>query len=60
VAQVDDESTLGREATRVVPYFPTNTVRIFGALRKAGLLKKARGVLIRRATPGEHRISQVQ
>jgi glyceraldehyde-3-phosphate dehydrogenase (NAD(P)) len=49
VAQANYESALGRDATRVVSCNTTATVRTLGALRKAGLLKKARGVLIRRA-----------
>ncbi len=50
VAQANYESALGRDATRVVSCNTTSIVRTLGALRKAGLLKKARGVLIRRAT----------
>lgn len=50
VAQANYESTLGRDATRVVSCNTTSTVRTLGALKKAGLLMKARGVLIRRAT----------
>ena len=50
VAQANYETALGREATRVVSCNTTSVVRTLGALRKAGLLKKARGVLIRRAT----------
>jgi glyceraldehyde-3-phosphate dehydrogenase (NAD(P)) len=38
------------EATRVVSCNTTSTVRTLAALRDAGLLKQARGVLIRRAT----------
>lgn len=41
---------LGREATRVVSCNTTSTVRTLSALKRAGLLKKARGVLLRRAT----------
>lgn len=50
VAQANYESALGRDATRVVSCNTTSTVRTLVALREAGLLKKARGVLIRRAT----------
>jgi glyceraldehyde-3-phosphate dehydrogenase (NAD(P)+) (phosphorylating) len=50
VAQANYKSALGRDATRVVSCNTTSTVRTLVALRDAGLLKKARGVLIRRAT----------
>jgi len=50
VAQANYASALGRDATRVVSCNTTSTVRTLGALRAAGLLGKARGVLIRRAT----------
>lgn len=50
VAQANYETALGRDATRVVSCNTTATVRTLGALQKAGLLKKARGVLIRRAS----------
>jgi glyceraldehyde-3-phosphate dehydrogenase (NAD(P)) len=50
VAQANYESALGRDATRVVSCNTTSTVRTLLALRQAGLLKKARGVLVRRAT----------
>jgi glyceraldehyde-3-phosphate dehydrogenase (NAD(P)) len=50
VAQANYASALGRYATRVVSCNTTSTVRTLGALMKAGLLKKARGVLVRRAT----------
>ena len=50
VAQANYETTLGRDATRVVSCNTTSTVRTLTALRDAGLLKKARGVLVRRAT----------
>jgi glyceraldehyde-3-phosphate dehydrogenase (NAD(P)) len=50
VAQANYESARGRDATRVVSCNTTGTVRTLGALKKAGLLGKARGVLIRRAT----------
>lgn len=50
VAQANYASALGRDATRVVSCNTTSTVRTLLALREAGLLKKARGVLVRRAT----------
>jgi glyceraldehyde-3-phosphate dehydrogenase (NAD(P)) len=50
VAQANYETTLGRDATRVVSCNTTSTVRTLAALRDADLLKKARGVLVRRAT----------
>lgn len=50
VAQANYESTLGLDATRIVSCNTTSTVRTLLALRDAGLLKKARGVLMRRAT----------
>jgi glyceraldehyde-3-phosphate dehydrogenase (NAD(P)) len=50
VAQANYETALGRDATRVVSCNTTSTVRTLTALRDAGLLQKARGVLIRRAT----------
>ena len=50
VAQANYESALGRDATRVVSCNTTSTVRTLVALRDAGLLSKARGVLVRRAT----------
>lgn len=50
VAQANYETALGLESTRVVSCNTTSIVRTLGALRNAGLLKKARGVLVRRAT----------
>lgn len=50
VAQANYESATGRDATRVVSCNTTSIVRTLGALKNAGLLKKARGVLVRRAT----------
>jgi glyceraldehyde-3-phosphate dehydrogenase (NAD(P)) len=50
VAQANYGTALGRDATRVVSCNTTGTVRTLVALRDAGLLKKARGVLVRRAT----------
>jgi glyceraldehyde-3-phosphate dehydrogenase (NAD(P)) len=43
-------SALGRESTRVVSCNTTSTVRTLSALKRAGLLKRARGTLLRRAT----------
>src|SRR5688572_10242325 len=50
VATANYESARGRDTTRVVSCNTTSIVRTLGALKQAGLLKKARGVLIRRAT----------
>ena len=50
VAQANYATALGRDATRGVSCNTTSTVRTLLALRDAGLLKKARGVLMRRAT----------
>lgn len=50
VAQANYATALGRDTTRVVSCNTTSIVRTLGALKNAGLLKKARGVLIRRAT----------
>lgn len=50
VAQANYETALGRESTRVVSCNTTSIVRTLITLRNAGLLQKARGVLIRRAT----------
>lgn len=50
VAEATYESALGRDATRVVSCNTTSIVRTLGTLKRAGLLKKARGTLMRRAT----------
>ncbi|HLB47780.1 MAG TPA: type II glyceraldehyde-3-phosphate dehydrogenase, partial [Anaerolineales bacterium] len=50
VAQANYASALGRDTTRVVSCNTTSIVRTLGALKDAGLLRRARGVLIRRAT----------
>jgi glyceraldehyde-3-phosphate dehydrogenase (NAD(P)) len=50
VAQANYASAIGRDTTRVVSCNTTSIVRTLGALKNAELLKKARGVLIRRAT----------
>ena len=49
VADASYASALGRDCTRVVSCNTTSIVRTLGALMRAGLLSKARGVLIRRA-----------
>ncbi len=43
-------SALGRQSTRVVSCNTTSIVRTLSALKRADLLKKARGTLLRRAT----------
>ncbi len=50
VAQANYDSARGRDTTRVVSCNTTSIVRVLGALDNAGLLLRARGVLIRRAT----------
>lgn len=50
VAEVSYADTIGRAATRVVSCNTTSIVRTLGALKRAGLLVKARGTLLRRAT----------
>ena len=50
VAQANYESALGRHSTRVVSCNTTSILRTLGAMRQAGLLKRARGTLIRRAS----------
>lgn len=60
VAQANYASALGLDATRVVSCNTTSIVRVLGALRDAGLLARARGVLIRRATdPGESHLGGI-
>lgn len=60
VAQANYASALGLDATRVVSCNTTSIVRVLGALRDAGLLGRARGVLIRRATdPGESHLGGI-
>lgn len=49
-AENNYETALGRASTRVVSCNTTSIVRTLTALKKAGLLKKARGTLLRRAT----------
>lgn len=50
VAEANFASAVGRESTRVVSCNTTSIVRTLAALKRAGLLKKARGTLLRRAT----------
>jgi glyceraldehyde-3-phosphate dehydrogenase (NAD(P)+) (phosphorylating) len=50
VAASKYSTAVGRDATRVVSCNTTATVRTLTPLKSAGLLNKARGVLIRRAT----------
>ena len=49
-AENNYESALGRASTRVVSCNTTSIIRTLTALKKVGLLKKARGTLLRRAT----------
>lgn len=49
-AENNYHTALGRDSTRVVSCNTTSTVRTLSTLKRAGLLKKARGVLLRRAT----------
>ncbi|HBL93776.1 MAG TPA: type II glyceraldehyde-3-phosphate dehydrogenase [Hyphomonas sp.] len=50
VAEASFAGAIGRPATRVVSCNTTSIVRTLGALKRAGLLKRARGTLLRRAT----------
>ncbi len=50
VAESSYESAIGRESTRVVSCNTTSIVRTLTALKRAGLLRSARGTLLRRAT----------
>lgn len=49
-AENNYETALGRESTRVVSCNTTSIVRTLTALKLSGLLSKARGTLLRRAT----------
>jgi glyceraldehyde-3-phosphate dehydrogenase (NAD(P)) len=49
-AENNYDTALGRQSTRVVSCNTTSTVRTLSALKRAGLLKRARGTLLRRAT----------
>jgi glyceraldehyde-3-phosphate dehydrogenase (NAD(P)) len=50
VADSNYETALERDSTRVVSCNTTSIVRTLTALKRAGLLKRARGTLLRRAT----------
>lgn len=50
VADANYLSAIGKEATRVVSCNTTSIVRTLTALKRAGLLKSARGTVMRRAT----------
>lgn len=50
VAESSYAGAIGRESTRVVSCNTTSIVRVLSALKHAGLLRKARGTLLRRAT----------
>jgi glyceraldehyde-3-phosphate dehydrogenase (NAD(P)) len=50
VAQINYDTALGLDTTRVVSCNTTSIIRMLGALKYAGLLRRARGVLVRRAT----------
>jgi glyceraldehyde-3-phosphate dehydrogenase (NAD(P)) len=50
VAESNYASALDRDATRVVSCNTTSVVRTLTALKRAGLLRRARGTLLRRAT----------
>lgn len=50
VAESSYAGAVGRQATRVVSCNTTSIVRTLGALKRAGLLVKARGTLLRRTT----------
>lgn len=50
VAESNYASAVGLHATRVVSCNTTSIVRTLGALKRAGLLRRARGTLLRRAT----------
>ncbi|WP_020534842.1 type II glyceraldehyde-3-phosphate dehydrogenase [Lewinella cohaerens] len=49
-AENNYETAIGRDSTRVVSCNTTSILRTLTALKRAGLLKKARGTLLRRAT----------
>jgi glyceraldehyde-3-phosphate dehydrogenase (NAD(P)) len=50
VAEANYESAFGRDATRIVSCNTTSVVRTLTALKRAGLLRRARGTLLRRAS----------
>ena len=49
-AEANYASAIGRKATRIVSCNTTSIVRTLTALKRAGLLRRARGTLLRRAT----------
>jgi len=49
-AEVNYDSAINRECTRVVSCNTTSIIRTLSALKTAGLLRNARGTLLRRAT----------
>lgn len=49
-AENNYDSALGRDSTRVVSCNTTSVVRTLSALKRTGLLRRARGTLLRRAT----------
>ncbi len=60
VAEASYAGAIGRASTRVVSCNTTSIVRTLGALKRAGLLKRARGTLLRRATdPGESHLGGI-
>jgi len=60
VAEASYREALGRESTRVVSCNTTSVVRTLTALKRGGLLKQARGTLMRRATdPWESHIGGI-
>ena len=60
VAEASYEAAIGRASTRVVSCNTTSVVRTLTALKRAGLLKRARGTLLRRATdPWESHIGGI-
>ncbi len=50
VAEANYASAIGRQSTRVVSCNTTSVVRTLTTLKRAGLLRRARGTLLRRAT----------
>ncbi len=50
VAEASYASAVGRDATRVVSCNTTSIVRTLSALKRTGLLRRARGTVMRRAT----------
>jgi glyceraldehyde-3-phosphate dehydrogenase (NAD(P)) len=49
-AEINYHTAFGRDSTRIVSCNTTSTVRTLSALKRAGLLGRARGTLLRRAT----------